>query len=64
MQFATCNLSQREGGRDRIGRTVGGLGGDRFDVQRVPFTMEHTNLSRAQKRDRPIGLRLTVEAAQ
>ena len=32
-------------------RTVAGLGPDRFDVQVVPFTMEHTNLSGAHIRD-------------
>ncbi|HKB13505.1 MAG TPA: riboflavin synthase [Vicinamibacterales bacterium] len=37
---------------DGISLTVAGLGSDRFDVQLVPFTMEHTNLSRAQLRDR------------
>jgi riboflavin synthase len=37
---------------DGISLTVAGLGVDRFDVQLVPFTMEHTNLSRVQIRDR------------
>jgi riboflavin synthase len=37
---------------DGISLTVAGLGADRFDVQLVPFTMEHTNLGRAQVRDR------------
>ena len=37
---------------DGISLTVAGLGKDRFDVQVVPFTMEHTNLGRAQRRDR------------
>jgi riboflavin synthase len=37
---------------DGISLTVAGLGGDRFDVQLVPFTMEHTNLGRARLRDR------------
>jgi len=37
---------------DGISLTVAGLGVDRFDVQLVPFTMQHTNLSRAQLRDR------------
>jgi riboflavin synthase len=36
---------------DGISLTVAGLGSDRFDVQVVPFTMAHTNLSRAQLRD-------------
>ena len=37
---------------DGISLTVAGLGVDRFDVQLVPFTMEHTNLSRVQVYDR------------
>jgi len=37
---------------DGISLTVAGLGADRFDVQLVPFTMQHTNLSRIQIRDR------------
>jgi len=37
---------------DGISLTVAGLGKDRFDIQLVPFTMEHTNLSRVQVRDR------------
>ena len=37
---------------DGISLTVAGLGVDRFDVQLVPFTMQHTNLHRAQVRDR------------
>lgn len=37
---------------DGISLTVAGLGPDRFDVQLVPYTMEHTNLGRVQKRDR------------
>jgi riboflavin synthase len=32
---------------DGISLTIAGLGADRFDVQVVPFTMAHTNLSRA-----------------
>jgi riboflavin synthase len=36
---------------DGISLTVAGLGTDRFDVQVVPFTMERTNLGRAQIRD-------------
>jgi riboflavin synthase len=35
-----------------ISLTVAGLGADRFDVQLVPYTIDHTNLRRAQKRDR------------
>jgi riboflavin synthase len=37
---------------DGISLTVAGLGADRFDVQVVPYTMAHTNLRRAQIRDR------------
>jgi riboflavin synthase len=37
---------------DGISLTVAGLGGDRFDVQVVPFTMDHTNLGRMQLRER------------
>jgi len=37
---------------DGISLTVAGLGADRLDVQIVPFTMEHTNLRRAQSGDR------------
>ena len=37
---------------DGISLTVAGLGTDRFDVQVVPYTMTHTNLERAQIRDR------------
>ena len=37
---------------DGISLTVAGLGKDRFDIQVVPFTMEHTNLQRVHIRDR------------
>ena len=37
---------------DGISLTVAGLGRDQFDVQLVPFTMEHTNLQRIRLRDR------------
>jgi len=37
---------------DGISLTVAGLGADRFDVQLVPYTIDHTNLRRAQRRDR------------
>ena len=37
---------------DGISLTVAGLGHNRFDVQVVPFTLSHTNLERAQIRDR------------
>jgi riboflavin synthase len=37
---------------DGISLTVAGLGADRFDVQLIPHTLEHTNLHLAQIRDR------------
>ena len=37
---------------DGISLTVAGLGGDRFDVQLIPYTMQHTNLHRARAHDR------------
>ncbi len=37
---------------DGISLTVAGLGADRFDVQLVPFTMQHTNLRGVQVRHR------------
>lgn len=37
---------------DGISLTVAKLGADRFDVQIVPFTLEHTNLKTARTRDR------------
>src|SRR5438034_11135771 len=37
---------------DGISLTVAALGADRFDVMIVPYTMEQTNLRRAQIRDR------------
>ena len=37
---------------DGISLTVAGLGRDRFDVQIVPYTLEHTNMSGFQIRDR------------
>jgi riboflavin synthase len=37
---------------DGISLTVAGLGGDRFDIMVVPFTMQHTNLGRIKIRDR------------
>ena len=37
---------------DGISLTIAGLGTDRFDIQLVPYTMTHTNLSRLQIRDR------------
>jgi riboflavin synthase alpha subunit len=37
---------------DGISLTVAALGTDRFDIQIVPFTFEHTNLRRAKARDR------------
>jgi riboflavin synthase len=37
---------------DGISLTIAGLEDDRFDIQIVPFTMQHTNLGRAAVRDR------------
>jgi riboflavin synthase len=37
---------------DGISLTVAVLGVDRFDVQLIPYTLEHTNLHQAQIRDR------------
>jgi len=37
---------------DGISLTVAGLGKDRFDIQVVPFTMDHTNLGRMHVGDR------------
>jgi len=37
---------------DGVSLTVAGLGAGRFDVQMVPYTLEHTNLGRARVRDR------------
>ena len=54
---------------DGISLTVARLGRDRFDVQIVPFTMDHTNLARARAGD-PVNLecdmvgKYVVRAAQ
>lgn len=37
---------------DGVSLTVAGLGESAFDVQLVPYTLDHTNLQRAQVRDR------------
>jgi riboflavin synthase len=37
---------------DGISLTVAGLGEDRFDVQIVPYTQQHTNLRDTRTRDR------------
>ena len=37
---------------DGISLTIARLGSDRFDIQVVPYTMQHTNMGRAQPRDR------------
>ena len=37
---------------DGISLTIAGLGTDRFDIQVVPYTMQHTNLLHAQIHDR------------
>ncbi|MBZ5556839.1 MAG: riboflavin synthase [Acidobacteriia bacterium] len=50
--LAPCIVHKGSIAVDGISLTVAGLGSDRFDVQVVPYTMEHTNLSRVQVRDR------------
>jgi riboflavin synthase len=40
---------------DGISLTIAELRADRFDIQIVPYTMEHTNLARAEVRD-PVNL--------
>ncbi|SRR5713101_7680208 len=37
---------------DGVSLTIAGLGEDRFDIQVVPYTLQHTNMSRARLRDR------------
>jgi riboflavin synthase len=37
---------------DGISLTVAGLGADRFDVQVIPYTLDHTNLKSMQLRER------------
>jgi riboflavin synthase len=37
---------------DGISLTIAQLGDDRFDIQIVPYTMQHTNLGRVKIRDR------------
>jgi riboflavin synthase len=44
---------------DGISLTVAGLAADRFDVQVIPFTMTHTNLSRTAPRA-PVNLEVDV----
>ena len=50
--LAPCIVHKGSIAVDGISLTVAGLGADRFDVQVVPYTMEHTNLSKARIRDR------------
>jgi riboflavin synthase len=50
--LAACIVHKGSIAVDGISLTVAGLGVDRFDVQVVPYTMEHTNLGRVQLRDR------------
>jgi riboflavin synthase len=50
--LAPCIVPKGSIAVDGISLTVATLGTDRFDVQVVPYTMEHTNLSRVQARDR------------
>jgi riboflavin synthase len=51
-ELAACIVHKGSITVDGISLTVAGLGQDRFDVQVVPFTLERTNLNRAQIRDR------------
>ncbi len=37
---------------DGVSLTIAALGADRFDIQVIPYTMEHTNLARARVHDR------------
>jgi riboflavin synthase len=50
-QLAPFLVSKGSIAVDGISLTIAGLGPDRFDVQVVPFTMEHTNLSGTHIRD-------------
>jgi riboflavin synthase len=50
--LAPCIVHKGSIAVDGISLTVATLGEDRFDVQVVPYTMEHTNLSRVRARDR------------
>jgi riboflavin synthase len=50
--LAPCIVHKGSIAVDGISLTVAELGSDRFDVQVVPYTMDHTNLSRVQARDR------------
>jgi len=50
-QLAPFLVSKGSIAVDGISLTIAGLGPDRFDVQVVPFTMEHTNLYGARIRD-------------
>lgn len=51
-QFAPYIVFKGSIAVDGISLTVAGLGRDRFDVQVVPYTIEHTNLKQMQIRDR------------
>jgi riboflavin synthase len=50
--LAPCIVHKGSIAVDGISLTVARLGADHFDVQVVPYTMEHTNLSRVRARDR------------
>ena len=49
--LAPCVIHKGSIAVDGVSLTVARLGLDRFDVQIVPFTLEHTNLSRISVRD-------------
>jgi riboflavin synthase len=51
-ELAPCIVPKGSVAVDGISLTIAGLGADRFDVQLVPFTLEHTSLKRAQLHDR------------
>jgi riboflavin synthase len=51
-ELSPCIVHKGSIAVDGISLTVAGVGSDRFDVQLVPYTLEHTNMKRAQARDR------------
>jgi len=51
-RLASCLVSKGSIAVDGISLSVAGLGPDRFDVQIIPFTWEHTNLRAVSVRDR------------
>jgi riboflavin synthase len=51
-ELAPCIVPKGSIAIDGISLTVAALGPDRFDVQVIPYTLDHTNLQSAQVRDR------------